>query len=152
DTLIGAIAEARREATSAFGDGTVFLERYVVNPRHIEVQIFGDHHGTVISLFERECSIQRRHQKIIEEAPSTAVTDEQRAALSEWAVAAGRSLEYVGAGTVEFVMSPAGEFAFLEVNTRLQVEHPVTEAITGLDLVRLQLEVAQGHPLPSAAI
>jgi len=149
--LAGAVSEAQREATAAFGNGTVFLERYLDSPRHIEVQIFGDSHGNVISLFERECSIQRRHQKIIEEAPSPVIAASQRASLSEWAVAAGRSLRYVGAGTVEFVMGSDGRFAFLEVNTRLQVEHPVTECVTGLDLVRLQLEIAQGQPLPAAA-
>ena len=151
-TLDEAVASAQREAASAFGDGTVFMERFVSSPRHVEVQIFGDHHGTVIHLFERECSIQRRHQKIIEEAPSPVVTPEVRAALGEAAVTAARTLGYVGAGTVEFVMAPDLSFAFLEVNTRLQVEHPVTEAITGLDLVRLQLTVAEGRPLPPDAV
>ncbi len=150
--LAEALASATREATSAFGDGTVFLEPYVTRPRHIEVQILGDTHGNVVHLFERECSIQRRHQKIVEEAPSAAVDDTLRAALGEAAVAAARAIGYVNAGTVEFLLLPDGRFAFLEVNTRLQVEHPVTECITGLDLVRLQLLVAEGHPLPPEAL
>ncbi len=142
-----AVASARREAASAFGNGTVFLERYVDSPRHIEVQIVGDHGGTVVHLFERECSIQRRYQKIIEEAPSPAVDDALRSALCQAAVAAGKAIGYVGAGTVEFVLDSAGCFYFLEVNTRLQVEHPVTELVTGIDLVKLQLEVAAGRPI-----
>jgi len=148
DEIAGAVSSARREAASAFGNGTVFLERFVESPRHIEVQILGDQAGTVVHLFERECSIQRRYQKIIEEAPSPAVGDGLRAELCRAAVAAGRAIGYVGAGTVEFVLDSSGRFFFLEVNTRLQVEHPVTELITGLDLVRLQLEVASGRPLP----
>jgi propionyl-CoA carboxylase alpha chain len=143
-----AVASARREAASAFGNGTVFLERFVSEPRHIEVQIFGDQAGTVVHLFERECSIQRRYQKIIEEAPSPAVGPDLREELCRAAVAAGRAIGYVGAGTVEFVLDATGRFYFLEVNTRLQVEHPVTELITGLDLVQVQLEVAAGRPLP----
>ncbi len=146
------MAGARREAASAFGNGTVFLERFVDSPRHIEVQIVGDTHGTVAHLFERECSIQRRYQKIIEEAPSPAVDDTLRAALCDAAVAAGKAIGYVGAGTVEFVLDAGGSFFFLEVNTRLQVEHPVTEGITGLDLVRVQLEVAAGRPLPDEVV
>jgi acetyl/propionyl-CoA carboxylase alpha subunit len=142
-----AVASARREAASAFGNGTVFLERCVDSPRHIEVQIVGDHDGTVTHLFERECSIQRRYQKIIEEAPSPAVDDALRSALCQAAVAAGKAIGYVGAGTVEFVLDSAGRFYFLEVNTRLQVEHPVTELVTGIDLVKLQLEVAAGRPI-----
>jgi propionyl-CoA carboxylase alpha chain len=145
--LAEALASAEREASKAFGDGTVFLERYVENPRHIEVQIFGDHQGHVLHLFERECSIQRRYQKVIEEAPSPAVDDTLRTALCDAAVEAGRALGYVGAGTVEFVVDQDGSFFFLEVNTRLQVEHPVTEQVTGLDLVELQLRVARGEPL-----
>jgi propionyl-CoA carboxylase alpha chain len=148
DEIAGAVASARREAASAFGNGTVFLERFVESPRHIEVQILGDQAGTVAHLFERECSIQRRYQKIIEEAPSPAVGEELRAELCRAAVAAGRAIGYAGAGTVEFVLDSSGRFYFLEVNTRLQVEHPVTELITGLDLVRLQLEIASGQPLP----
>ena len=142
-----AVASARREAKSAFGNGAVFFERYVDSPRHIEVQIVGDHGGTVVHLFERECSIQRRYQKIIEEAPSPAVDDALRSALCQAAVAAGKAIGYVGAGTVEFVLDSAGRFYFLEVNTRLQVEHPVTELVTGIDLVKLQLEVAAGRPI-----
>ncbi|MEU9509436.1 biotin carboxylase N-terminal domain-containing protein [Micromonospora sp. NPDC048170] len=148
--LAEAVASARREAAAAFGDGTVFVERYVERGRHVEVQIFGDAHGTVVALGERECSIQRRHQKIVEEAPAV-VPARLRERLHEAAVAAGRAVDYVGAGTVEFLLAPTGEFFFLEMNTRLQVEHPVTEAVTGLDLVRLQLLVAEGEPLPLAA-
>jgi propionyl-CoA carboxylase alpha chain len=147
-----AVASARREAESAFGDGTLFIERFVDSPRHIEVQILGDDTGTVIALFERECSIQRRYQKIIEEAPSPAIDAAQRDRLAAAAVAAGRAIGYSGAGTVEFVLDASGEFYFLEVNTRLQVEHPVTELITGLDLVELQLRIAQGEPVPPAAL
>ncbi|HZQ58306.1 MAG TPA: biotin carboxylase N-terminal domain-containing protein [Acidimicrobiales bacterium] len=150
--LAAAVASARREAESAFGDASVFGERYVDDPRHVEVQIFGDAHGTVVHLFERECSIQRRYQKVIEESPSPAVTPALRAELGEAAVTAARALGYVGAGTVEFVLEPDGRFWFLEVNTRLQVEHPVTEMVTGLDLVRLQLLVADGEPLPAEAL
>ncbi|MEU5723771.1 biotin carboxylase N-terminal domain-containing protein [Micromonospora sp. NPDC047738] len=148
--LAEAVAAARREAAAAFGDGTVFIERYVERGRHVEVQIFGDTHGTVVALGERDCSIQRRHQKIVEEAPAV-VPAELREGLHAAAVAAGRAVDYVGAGTVEFLLAPTGEFFFLEMNTRLQVEHPVTEAVTGLDLVRLQLLVAEGEPLPLAA-
>ncbi|EIV92512.1 acetyl/propionyl-CoA carboxylase, alpha subunit [Frankia sp. QA3] len=147
--LADAVAGARREAASAFGDGTVFLEHYVSRPRHVEVQVFADAHGDVVHLFERECSIQRRYQKIIEEAPSVAVDEHLRERLGSAAVAAAAAIGYVGAGTVEFVLDRGGRFFFLEVNTRLQVEHPVTELVTGLDLVRAQLLVAQGAPLPA---
>jgi acetyl/propionyl-CoA carboxylase alpha subunit len=147
-----AVAGARREAAAAFGDGTVFLERLVERPRHIEVQIFADNHGNVVHLFERECSIQRRYQKIIEEAPSPAVSDALRTDLGNAAVLAAKAIGYAGAGTVEFIMDRTGEFFFLEMNTRLQVEHPVTEAVTGLDLVALQLAVAEGKPLPPEAL
>ena len=148
DDLADAVASATREAAAAFGDGTVFLEPYIARPRHVEVQVLGDVHGTVVHLFERECSIQRRHQKIVEECPSAAVTPALRAEMCATAVTAARAIGYVGAGTVEFLLLPDGTFAFLEVNTRLQVEHPVTEMVTGLDLVRLQLLVAEGLPLP----
>jgi acetyl/propionyl-CoA carboxylase alpha subunit len=150
--LDGAVEAASREAGSAFGDSTVFLERYVDAPRHVEIQVFADSHGNVVSLFERECSIQRRHQKIVEESPSPAVDEDLRRHMGEAAVAAARAVGYVGAGTVEFVLDDARHFAFLEMNTRLQVEHPVTELVTGLDLVRLQLLVADGHPLPDEAL
>nr|WP_313775212.1 biotin carboxylase N-terminal domain-containing protein [Mycobacterium sp.] len=152
--LAEAVASASREAKSAFADGTVFLERYVQRPRHVEIQVMADMHGTVVSLFERECSVQRRHQKVIEEAPSPVVGDELRARMGAAAVAAATAVGYVGAGTVEFVLDANGgdndgTFAFLEMNTRLQVEHPVTELVTGCDLVRLQLLVAMGQPLPA---
>jgi acetyl/propionyl-CoA carboxylase alpha subunit len=150
--LAQAIESARREAEAAFGNGSVFLEHYVETPRHIEVQIFADQHGNVVHLFERECSIQRRYQKIIEESPSPVVDQDLRTSLGQAAIAAGQAIGYVGAGTVEFVLDSDHHFFFLEVNTRLQVEHPVTEMVTGLDLVRLQLLVAEGHPLPSEVL
>jgi acetyl/propionyl-CoA carboxylase alpha subunit len=149
--LAEAVASARREAASAFGDGTVFLERFVTDPRHVEVQILGDAAGTVIHLFERECSIQRRYQKIVEECPSPAVGEDLRDELTAAAEAAGQAVGYTGAGTVEFVLDRDGSFYFLEMNTRLQVEHPVTEEVTGLDLVALQLRIAEGEPLPPQA-
>jgi acyl-CoA carboxylase subunit alpha len=140
---------ARQESQAAFGDGAVFVEPYVEGARHVEIQIVGDAHGNVAHLFERECSIQRRHQKLIEEAPSTALDDALRASMAGAAVRAAREIGYVSAGTVEFLLTPEGKFYFLEVNTRLQVEHPVTECITGLDLVRLQVLIAMGQPLPA---
>src|SRR5262245_35990664 len=147
DELADAIERARGEARSAFGDGTLLIERYLERPRHIEIQILGDKHGDVVHLWERECSIQRRHQKIVEEAPAPALDDARRAAMGRAAVELGRAVDYVGAGTVEFIVDPAGAFYFLEVNTRLQVEHPVTELTTGLDLVREQIRIARGERL-----
>lgn len=136
------------EATSAFGDGSVFIEKYVTKPRHIEFQIFGDKHGNVIHLFERECSIQRRHQKVVEEAPSSVLTPDLRKRMGEAAVNVGKSCGYYGAGTVEFILDDNLNFYFLEMNTRLQVEHPVTEMVTGVDLVKLQIRIAQDEKLP----
>ncbi len=135
------------EAQAAFGDGAVFIEKFVTAPRHIEIQVLGDKHGNIIHLFERECSIQRRHQKVIEEAPSAVLTPEIRAAMGKCAVDVARACNYYGAGTVEFIVNDKLEFYFLEMNTRLQVEHPVTEIITGVDLVRQQILVAEGHAL-----
>jgi acetyl-CoA carboxylase biotin carboxylase subunit len=135
------------EATSAFGDGAVFIERYVAGPRHIEIQILGDSHGNIVYLFERECSIQRRHQKVIEEAPSSVLTPEIRKAMGECAVNVGKACNYEGAGTVEFLLDESRNFYFLEMNTRLQVEHPVTEMITGIDLVKEQIKIARGEKL-----
>jgi propionyl-CoA carboxylase alpha chain len=149
--LVAAVEGARREAESAFGDGTIFLERMLEQPRHVEIQVFADADGNTVSLGERECSIQRRHQKVVEEAPSPVVDAELRARMGEAAVSAAKAVDYEGAGTVEFLLAPDGEFFFLEMNTRLQVEHPVTEMVTGLDLVRLQLLVASGEPLPANA-
>jgi 3-methylcrotonyl-CoA carboxylase alpha subunit len=148
EDLGSALASSRREATSAFGHDALVLERFVEKARHVEVQILADAHGRMVHLYERECSIQRRHQKVVEETPSPALTGEQRARLCAAGLAAARSVSYVNAGTVEFMLDRAGEFYFLEMNTRLQVEHPVTEALTSLDIVRLQIEVAAGEPLP----
>jgi propionyl-CoA carboxylase alpha chain len=152
EQLQEAFEGAQREALSAFGDGTVFLERYLERPRHIEVQVVADNYGSTAALFERDCSIQRRHQKVIEEAPSPAVSAALRHALSEAAVTAAKAVDYRGVGTVEFVLSEHGDFFFLEMNTRLQVEHPVTELVTGLDLVALQIAVARGSKLPPEAL
>ena len=135
------------EAISAFGDGAVFIERFVSSPRHIEIQVLGDTHGNIVHLFERECSIQRRHQKVVEEAPSSILTPEMRSAMGACAVAVAKAVDYVGAGTVEFILDEHLDFFFLEMNTRLQVEHPVTEMITGLDLVKEQIKIARGEPL-----
>ena len=136
------------EAVSAFGDGSVFIEKYVTGPRHVEMQVMGDAHGNIVYLFERECSIQRRHQKVVEEAPSAILSPELRRAMGEAAVRVAKACDYVGAGTVEFLVDEQRKFYFLEMNTRLQVEHPVTEMITGLDLVELQIRVARGEKLP----
>ncbi|WP_295652544.1 acetyl-CoA carboxylase biotin carboxylase subunit [uncultured Mucilaginibacter sp.] len=141
------MALAVSEATSAFGDGSVFIERYVSSPRHIEIQVLGDTHGNIVHLFERDCSVQRRHQKVVEEAPSSILTPELRAQMGKCAVDVARSVNYTGAGTVEFIMDDNLNFYFLEMNTRLQVEHPVSELITGIDLVKEQINIARGEAL-----
>ncbi len=148
DYLLDALASARREAANAFGDARVFLEKYIESAHHIEIQVLADNHGSTVHLFERECSSQRRHQKIIEESPSPLLNDVTRAQMGAAAVAAAQAVGYVNAGTVEFIVTTNGDFYFLEMNTRLQVEHPVTEMVTGLDLVKLQFQIAAGEKLP----
>ena len=147
EDLESQMARAISEATSAFGDGSVFIEKYVASPRHIEIQVMADSHGNILYLFERECSIQRRHQKVVEEAPSSVLTSELRKQMGEAAVKVAKACDYLGAGTVEFLLDENLNFYFLEMNTRLQVEHPVTEMITGLDLVEMQIKVARGEAL-----
>jgi acetyl-CoA carboxylase biotin carboxylase subunit len=148
--FVASFEAARREALSAFGNGDVYIEKYVVDPKHVEFQILADTHGNVLHVFERDCSVQRRHQKIIEETPCSTLLDETRQKMGEVAIAAAKAVDYIGAGTVEFLLDADQNFYFLEMNTRLQVEHPVTEMITGLDLVRWQVKIAAGEELPFA--
>lgn len=147
ESFAKALTAAQNEAKAAFGNPGVYLERCILRPRHVEFQIFGDHHGRVMHLGERDCSIQRRHQKLVEEAPSPALTPELRSEMGEAAVKAAAAIDYVGAGTIEFLLDQDGSFYFMEMNTRIQVEHPVTEVTTGFDLVKEQIRVAAGEPL-----
>ena len=142
-----AAAGARREAVAAFGDGRIYIERLLSGSKHVEIQVLADQHGRTVHLGERECSVQRRHQKVFEEAPGPTMTEALRQAMGQAAVAAAEAVNYVGAGTVEFLLAPTGEFFFLEMNTRIQVEHPVTELVTGVDIVREQLRIASGEPM-----
>jgi 3-methylcrotonyl-CoA carboxylase alpha subunit len=146
--LRAAIESAQREALKAFGDDRLLIEKYIEEPRHVEIQVFGDGHGNIVHLYERDCSLQRRHQKVVEESPAPRYSEDLRARMTSAAIAAARGVDYRNAGTVEFIVTPEGEFYFLEMNTRLQVEHPVTELVTGVDLVRAQIDVASGKPLP----
>lgn len=148
EDFVEQMERAVSEATNSFGNGAVFVEKYIENPRHIEIQVVADEHGNVVHLFERECSIQRRHQKVVEEAPSAILTPELREAMGTAAVNVAKACDYRGAGTVEFIFEPGGKFYFLEMNTRLQVEHPVTEQVTGVDLVKTQIQIARGEQLP----
>lgn len=148
EDFISQMDRAISEATNAFGDGSVFIEKYVTKPRHIEIQVMADSHGNIVYVFERECSIQRRHQKVVEEAPSAVLTPEKRKEMGEAAIKVAKACDYLGAGTVEFLIDEHHNFYFLEMNTRLQVEHPVSELISGLDLVELQIRVARGEVLP----
>jgi acetyl-CoA carboxylase biotin carboxylase subunit len=150
DGLASGIDQARAESKAAFGDDTLYLEKYVTKPRHIEIQVLADTHGDAIHLFERECSIQRRHQKLIEEAPSPAVDEDLRKRMGEAALRAVRAVDYVNAGTVEFLLDESGEFYFMEMNTRVQVEHPVTELVTGVDIIKEQIRIAAGQPMKHA--
>jgi len=149
-SLKSALQHARGEAEAAFGNGDLYLEKYIEHPRHVEVQILADHHGNVVHLFERDCSIQRRHQKLIEESPAPLLSDETRQAMCEAAVRLVKAADYTNAGTVEFIVDPQGQFYFIELNARIQVEHPVTEMLTGVDLIKAQILVAAGEPLPFA--
>ncbi len=147
EELISSVRAAKSEAMTAFGDDAVYIEKYIASPHHIEFQVLGDTHGNIVHLFERECSVQRRHQKVVEETPSPIMTPELRAAMGEQAVMAAKAVDYVGAGTIEFLADNNGNFYFLEMNTRLQVEHPITERVTGIDLVKEQIRIAEGHAI-----